>query len=858
VYVCLRFTRSGWSGYASISLDDWLLLRQSDTANSRARSATRDRLTHRGKNQAIARPPLPPQAHIERKMLTVVKLAPRPWPAPTPAAEARTKRIVCFLIHALSWACWAEAKGLVGKLPGNPASCQEEPCNSDPQHVLAALKVMSIFLGSVLILPLLLYYLSKLFTKLRDFCRSGGGDDDDDDEDKDGEHKSDHGSKKSAKTKKSSKSKKPPPAGKPDERSNNRKSQVSSISILSGSIVGDSSKSAHLEQSLVGSPLPSPLPPPAQTPLSPGQRQQHNRNYYKYSNDDDVGELEERSSLAMDANGASANHSGGGDNLARKHSKRNGRVSDDLERLAAGDVCPGSAGGVQQRHQSVQYQTQRFFAGQKHQPIVGRPTATDDMDTVDSPLNLSEGAALSKHELVRSAGGQNWPKHSQAAPSSPNDDDDDNNDENGPPTRGKQFNSLQQHRYSMYFGGNGRSVGVAVGGVGLGGGAYHGTRPGKRVVHDLAGRLHNAPNTLTVDGGPQLDRTRRSSLRSPIAQEQAPRTMANDSIRRKRMSMNKVYPAPVSAQAAANDLDQAGQCTAPDGGDARNCSRSPRTADRMDNEVAPDDDVCLGAYGAPQRQTNNAARPRLAGPAANQHMKLDNDRTLSSKLEVPFVPATSSEHRHSIDGSILNNMLLNRAGADWAERSNEQQQQQQQQLRHQRKRKQQQYQPLIRDDGQVDGVGSPLGASSESSGELAKAAGGKRPGRPARAQQRLEQLELRQGHHQQQWPEAPADEGGHQSERPPQEDGPPFGAAADCHHRHSMVAGNMLRGGGGGGGGDQFVVSVQQFGPAGQLMDHHSPVSSQHLGADQQQQQQHQRRRPSLNTAVRRPSPARH
>jgi hypothetical protein len=66
----------------------------------------------------------------------------------------------------------ADAKGLVGKLPGNPASCQQEPCNSDPKHVLAALKIMSIFLGSVLVLPLLLYYMSKFLTKIKETCCS--------------------------------------------------------------------------------------------------------------------------------------------------------------------------------------------------------------------------------------------------------------------------------------------------------------------------------------------------------------------------------------------------------------------------------------------------------------------------------------------------------------------------------------------------------------------------------------------------------------------------------------------------------------------------------------------------------------
>ena len=64
----------------------------------------------------------------------------------------------------------ADAKGLVGKLPGNPASCPEEPCTSDPQHVLRALKHTSYFVGVIFLMPILLYYMSKLFSKMRDCC----------------------------------------------------------------------------------------------------------------------------------------------------------------------------------------------------------------------------------------------------------------------------------------------------------------------------------------------------------------------------------------------------------------------------------------------------------------------------------------------------------------------------------------------------------------------------------------------------------------------------------------------------------------------------------------------------------------
>lgn len=64
------------------------------------------------------------------------------------------------------------AKGLVGKLPGNPASCPEEPCNSDPQHVLQALKWTSLAFGLILLLPLLMYYISKLISKLHSLCSS--------------------------------------------------------------------------------------------------------------------------------------------------------------------------------------------------------------------------------------------------------------------------------------------------------------------------------------------------------------------------------------------------------------------------------------------------------------------------------------------------------------------------------------------------------------------------------------------------------------------------------------------------------------------------------------------------------------
>lgn len=67
---------------------------------------------------------------------------------------------------------YGHAKGLVGKLPGNPASCPEEPCNSDPQHVLYALKWMCLFLGLIFLLPVLMYFLSKLYSKLVAKCTS--------------------------------------------------------------------------------------------------------------------------------------------------------------------------------------------------------------------------------------------------------------------------------------------------------------------------------------------------------------------------------------------------------------------------------------------------------------------------------------------------------------------------------------------------------------------------------------------------------------------------------------------------------------------------------------------------------------
>lgn len=75
---------------------------------------------------------------------------------------------VLILLQPLPIAC----KGLVGKLPGNPASCPEEPCNSDPQHVLYALKWMSVIFGFILLIPLLGYYLSKCYTKILSYSKS--------------------------------------------------------------------------------------------------------------------------------------------------------------------------------------------------------------------------------------------------------------------------------------------------------------------------------------------------------------------------------------------------------------------------------------------------------------------------------------------------------------------------------------------------------------------------------------------------------------------------------------------------------------------------------------------------------------
>lgn len=68
-----------------------------------------------------------------------------------------------------------EMKGLVGKLPGNPASCPEEPCNSDPQQVLYALKWASLFFGCALMCPLFGYGLYKIWLKLKSLCGGGRG-----------------------------------------------------------------------------------------------------------------------------------------------------------------------------------------------------------------------------------------------------------------------------------------------------------------------------------------------------------------------------------------------------------------------------------------------------------------------------------------------------------------------------------------------------------------------------------------------------------------------------------------------------------------------------------------------------------
>lgn len=87
--------------------------------------------------------------------------------------------LLLLLCHRLPAAL---AKGLVGKLPGNPASCPEEPCSSDPQHVLRALKHTSYFVGVIFLMPILLYYLSKLFSKLRELCRATNKTADDNDE----------------------------------------------------------------------------------------------------------------------------------------------------------------------------------------------------------------------------------------------------------------------------------------------------------------------------------------------------------------------------------------------------------------------------------------------------------------------------------------------------------------------------------------------------------------------------------------------------------------------------------------------------------------------------------------------------
>lgn len=80
-------------------------------------------------------------------------------------SKARLALAVCTCLIATA-VTNVSCKGLVGKLPGNPASCPDEPCNSDPQHVLHALKWMGAVFACILLLPVFMYYLSKLISKI--------------------------------------------------------------------------------------------------------------------------------------------------------------------------------------------------------------------------------------------------------------------------------------------------------------------------------------------------------------------------------------------------------------------------------------------------------------------------------------------------------------------------------------------------------------------------------------------------------------------------------------------------------------------------------------------------------------------
>lgn len=96
-------------------------------------------------------------------------------PAPNSKLYHCPVRFVHFIALLLSALVNSiNCKGLVGKLPGNPASCPEEPCNSDPQHVLYALKWTSLGFFCTLLLPVLLYFLSKLMSKIHSICYGGG------------------------------------------------------------------------------------------------------------------------------------------------------------------------------------------------------------------------------------------------------------------------------------------------------------------------------------------------------------------------------------------------------------------------------------------------------------------------------------------------------------------------------------------------------------------------------------------------------------------------------------------------------------------------------------------------------------
>ncbi|CAA3019399.1 Hypothetical predicted protein [Olea europaea subsp. europaea] len=473
----------------------------------------------------------------------------------------------------------AHAKGLVGKLPGNPASCQEEPCNSDPQHVLAALKIMTIFLGAVLILPLLLYYLSKMFTKIRGVCcleedktrRAGAREEALENQDDDGD----------------------------DEREEKVQAGRTGSSNLRTISVGVGRKEGPFQLEGQAAYLAN---EPEQQAAAVAERHRHQS--VQYAQQDMQPPLQQQpNQLRQSQRGRQRN------SVAKLQSNGSARAT------ATPDSC-----GSRPTPPPVHNNQTSHEDGEAPSTM---PTAMQRQDEMDEEEAAAMAAKFQKSQL-------------------------------------------QAHRYSMFFGPG--SAGVDGSGVGvatpafLNRNSYHHHNNNQQLLlqqqqqqhqHAPTSQYHSNNLQVTMEQIDQLRMARSTTVSPVVVGGQAAgayQRVGAHSIRRKKSATHRVAPADGELNSNANEPPPLAHYHA-----------QGQTA-RMDNgrEVNPaaDHHFQQSQQHRHERLHANQSSP-YAGTSAGPPRQLAGGGKTNKQSGAHHLglPATRPEHRHSIDGSILNNLL---------------------------------------------------------------------------------------------------------------------------------------------------------------------------------------------------------